>query len=203
MTTPVYLNDIPDLIRVESAPKEIMQDHCMEMTHAIYPHDKIYGDYCSIEQYINCPPEHCFEYLAETRNLLEWTYSLRDLSYNESEDLYKFTDAIGGETNCYCRTIANPDAMTVDYHCAWDQSEHLWMIYLLRVVPAQLVFDKPGSVVLWTNCHHPFYEKNPYPEKAPADRKVWVGDGWHMFYAGHSIEMRNLKTILEHRHPTA
>ena len=31
------------------------------------------------------------------------------------------------------------------------------MIYLMRIVDAQVVFDKPGSVVLWTNCHHPFY----------------------------------------------
>ncbi len=52
---------------------------------------------------------------------------------------------------------------TVDYHCAWDQGKHLWMIYLMRVVDAQVVFDKPGSVVLWTNCHHPFYDNNPYP----------------------------------------
>ena len=35
------------------------------------------------------------------------------------------------------------------------------MIYLMRIVDAQLVFDKPGSVVLWTNCHHPFYDQQP------------------------------------------
>ena len=38
------------------------------------------------------------------------------------------------------------------------------MIYLMRIVDAQVVFDKPGSVVLWTNCHHPFYDRNPYPK---------------------------------------
>ena len=76
--------------------------------------------------------------------------------------------------------------MTVDYHCAWDQGKHLWMIYLMRVVDAQVVFDKPGSVVLWTNCHHPFYDHNPYPETAPPQRPVWVGDFWDMFGAGPS-----------------
>ncbi len=50
--------------------------------------------------------------------------------------------------------------MTVDYHCAWDQGKHLWMIYLMRFVDAETVLDKPGSVVLWTSCHHPFYDRN-------------------------------------------
>ena len=90
--------------------------------------------------------------------------------------------------------------MTVDYHCAWDQGKHLWMIYLMRVVDAQVVFDKPGSVVLWTNCHHPFYDHNPYPETAPPERPVWVGDFWDMFGPGHLLELKNLKAIAEYRH---
>ena len=49
------------------------------------------------------------------------------------------------------------------------------MIYLMRVIDAQAVLDKPGSVVLWTNCHHPFYDHNPYPDASPPERPVWVG----------------------------
>jgi 3-oxoacyl-[acyl-carrier-protein] synthase-3 len=64
----------------------------------------------------------------------------------------------------------------VDYHCAWDQGKHLWMVYLMRVIGAQTVLDKPGSVVLWTNCRHPIYDHNPYPQAAPPQRPVWVGD---------------------------
>jgi hypothetical protein len=100
----------------------------------------------------------------------------------------------------FTRTVANREARTVDYHCAWDQGTHLWMIYLMRVVDAKVVFDKPGSVVLWTNCHHPFYDKNPYPETAPPKRPVWVGDFWDMFGPGHLLEMKNLKAIAEYRH---
>jgi hypothetical protein len=73
------------------------------------------------------------------------------------------------------------------------------MIYLMRIVDAQTVFDKPGSVVLWTNCHHPFYDHNPYPEAAPPERPVWVGDFWDMFGAGHLLELKNLKAIAEYR----
>jgi len=61
-------------------------------------------------------------------------------------------------------------------------------------------FDKPGSVVLWTNCHHPFYNHNPYPDAAPPERPVWVGDFWDMFGAGHLLELKNLKAIAEYRH---
>jgi 3-oxoacyl-[acyl-carrier-protein] synthase III len=64
----------------------------------------------------------------------------------------------------------------VDYHCAWDQGKHLWMVYLMWVIGAQTVLDKPGSVVLWTNCRHPFYDHNPHPQAAPPQRPVWVGD---------------------------
>ena len=110
------------------------------------------------------------------------------------------TDKIGGKTKIWTKCVAHAGAMTVDYHCAWDQGEKLWMIYLMRVIPAPLVLNKPGSVVLWTNCRHPFYDKNPFPEKAPPDRKIWVGDMWPFFYAGHHVEFQNLKHILEHRH---
>jgi len=96
--------------------------------------------------------------------------------------------------------VVNPGAMTVDHHCAWDQGEDLWMIYLMRVLPAPLVLGRPGSVVLWTNCHHRFYDDNPYPGTAPAGRGVWVGDFWDLFPAGHLMELRNLKAICEHRH---
>jgi hypothetical protein len=54
--------------------------------------------------------------------------------------------------------------------------------------------------VLWSNCKHPNYENNPYPETGPTDRENWVGDLWPFFYAGHVVEMKNLKKILEHRH---
>ena len=172
----------------------------MEMTHAVYPHDRMFGRYCTLEEYIDCPPEDVFNYLADPYNLAEWTYSMRNFGEMDETGLVMSLDRIGGETKIYTRTKANADAMTVDYHCAWDQGDKLWMIYLMRVIDAQVVFNKPGSVVLWTNCRHPYYDNNPFPEAAPEDRKVWVGDMWPFFYAGHYVEMQNLKSILEYRH---
>jgi hypothetical protein len=90
--------------------------------------------------------------------------------------------------------------MTVDYHCAWDQGSELWMVYLNRIVPAETVLKRSGSVVIWTNCRHPYYDQNPFPALARDPKRAWVGDWWPLFYAGHSIELANLKAILEHRH---
>ena len=67
----------------------------------------------------------------------------------------------------YFKTIANQAAGTVDFHCAWDQKDKLWMIYFMRVIPAELVFNKSGCVITWTNCRHPYYNENPFPETAP------------------------------------
>lgn len=194
------VNDIVGVKRIENFDRNAMNGHCMDLTHAVYPHHQVYGQYCTIEEYIDCPPEAVFEYLSYTASLEEWTYSLRGMKPTDQNELYEFKDMIGDHTLCFCKTDSNAAAMTVDYHCAWDQSKHLWMIYLMRVVPAQLVLNKPGSVVLWTNCHHPFYDKNPFPDTAPKQRPIWVGDVWDMFYAGHYVELQNLKHILEYRH---
>jgi uncharacterized protein YndB with AHSA1/START domain len=193
------LKEIEGLNRIENVSKEEMQGVLAELTHAVYPHDELYGSYCAIQSYIACPPEKVFEYMVDVYRLAEWTYSIRDFRPSGIDGVYVGRDRIGDNTDIYCRVVANREALTVDYHCAWDQGEHLWMIYLNRIVPAKLVFDRPGSVVFWQNCRHPFYDDNPFKETAPQGRP-WVGDFWDMFYAGHSVELMNLKHILEYRH---
>ncbi|MGA7307112.1 MAG: hypothetical protein WBW88_19765 [Rhodothermales bacterium] len=194
------LDRLPGVHRIENCTKDRLTSLAMEMTHSVYPHDEVYGDYCAIQEYVNCPPENAFDYLADVYTLQEWTYSLRDFTEMSEDGMVIATDRIGGATKIYTKVTSNREAMTVDYHCAWDQGTHLWMIYLVRIVPASLVLGRPGCVVFWANCRHPFYDNNPFPELAPAGRKVWVGDMWPFFYAGHRIELENLKHILEYRH---
>lgn len=197
---------IEGLIRIETTSKEEATPIIMEGMRSVYPHDQVFGEYCTVNDYIDCPPDELFDYLADTRSLEEWTYSLRGFAQTEEPGLWIAYDKLGAGNEkqtgspIFTRTVANREARTVDYHCAWDQGTHLWMIYLMRVVDAKVVFDKPGSVVLWTNCHHPFYDKNPYPETAPPKRPVWVGDFWDMFGPGHRLELDNLKAIAEYRH---
>jgi hypothetical protein len=194
------LIDIPGLVRCENCDGDTMAALAVEMTHTVYQHDQQYGAYCAIQDYIECPPEVVYRYMANVHSLSEWTYSVRDFHETATLGLYEGIDAVGSQTKIFCRVIANPDALTVDYHCAWDQGHDLWMIYLNRIVPAELVLKRTGSVVLWVNCHHPYYDHNPYPELGPQADRMWVGEMWPFFYAGHTIELRNLKAILEYRH---
>ncbi|WP_330182988.1 SRPBCC family protein [Nocardia sp. NBC_01503] len=192
--------DVPGVYRIETMTLKEGMPMVLDMTRAVYPHDEIFGEYCTVNEYIDAPPDEVFDYLSDTRSLCEWTYSMRGFERTDTPDLWVSDDRIGSNTRIYTRTESSRATRTVDYHCAWDQGEHLWMIYLMRVVDAQRVLNKPGSVVLWTNCHHPFYDENAYPEAAPEGRPVWVGDFWHLFAAGHLLELRNLKAICEHRH---
>ncbi|AZZ37716.1 SRPBCC family protein [Bdellovibrio sp. qaytius] len=199
MSQPNHVESIPGLHRNENTDKTEMGGIMGDITHAVYPHDNVYGDYCPIQDYINCPPEKVFEYMANPHSLAEWTYSMRNFEKLSEDGLFVGRDRIGDNTDIYFKVKSNKEALTVDYHCAWDQGDDLWMIYLNRIVPAEVVLNKPGSVVFWQNCRHPHYLKNPYPEKSPKDRP-WVGQFWDFFYAGHTVELQNLKKILEYRH---
>jgi hypothetical protein len=195
---PDALAGIDGLIRCEEYDRVALGAEITERTHAVYPHDQIYGQYCTVHSYVDCPPERVYAYMKDPYSLLEWTYSVRSLRPTEHAGLLVGVDA--HDTPIYVRTVSNDDALTVDYHCAWDQGKELWMVYLNRVIPAKLVLDRPGSVVVWTNCHHPYYDRNPFPELSGDPEREWVGDWWPLFYAGHSIELENLKRIVEHRH---
>ncbi len=194
------MKGIRGLRRAETFSLLDMIDHCKSHTRDTYSHDDVYGQFCTLEAFVDCPPLEAYGYLADAYNLQEWTYSIRDLEPAGSHGLFVGNEKIAADTRIFVRVVANPEALTVDYHCAWDQGGHLWMVYLMRVVPAPLVLDRPGSVVLWTNCRHPFYDKNPFPTQSPPNRVGWVGDLWPLFHAGHEVELGNLKAILEHRH---
>lgn len=194
------LADVPGLIRCETTPREDILALATAGTRPQYSHDEVYGDFCTVQEYIDCPPEDVFDYLCDINSLDEYSVSTRAFEPTEDPGLYAGWDTLGDDTRIFMRLKPNREALTLDYHCAWDQGEELWMIYLFRIVPAEQVLGKPGSVVLWTNCRHPNYDKNPYPELAPSPDRVWVGDLWPLFFAGHRIELENLKRILEYRH---
>ncbi|MGW5556938.1 SRPBCC family protein [Micromonospora sp. NPDC003944] len=170
------------------------------MTRAVYSHEQIYGQFCTLQDYIHVPIDEVYAYLADIQNLNEWTYSTRGFDETDEAGLFVGVDTLVDDTKIYMRLQADPQARTLDYHCAWDQGKDLWMIYLFRLIDANVVLNRPGTVLVWTNCHHPNYDKNPYPELSPSPNRTWVGDMWGLFYAGHALELANLKAILEHRH---
>lgn len=194
------LDQIEGLVRADSTSVEDMTGLTMDLTHAVYPHSKLYGEYCPIQIFVDCPPDKVYEYMSSPYCLQEWTYSMRKTEKVNNEGLYIADEMLQDNTKIYFKVEANEAARVVDYHCAWDQGEELWMIYLNRIVDAQLVFNRPGTVIFWQNCHHPYYDENPFPDTVPNKDRAWVGDFWGLFYGGHTIEFNNLKKILEYRH---
>lgn len=199
---PPYIADVPGLLRWETTSREDAVGHAQQLTKESFTYDEVYGRFCTVEEYIDAPPRAVFDYLSDIRNLNEYTYSTRDFRPVEGRPgLHVGRDTlVDDRTPIYMRFHTDPAALTVDMHCAWDQGDELWMIYLYRIIDAQLVLGRPGSVVLWTNCRHPYYDKNPHPELATSPDRPWVGDFWNLFYAGHWVELQNLKKILEFHH---
>ena len=87
---------IPGVIRIENFDKDAAKEIVFDMTRAVYPHDQIYGQFCPINAYVAAPPREVYEYLADTRSLEEWTYSLRGFHETEEPGLRESFDRVGG-----------------------------------------------------------------------------------------------------------
>lgn len=98
------------------------------------------------------------------------TYSLRAWRRPTSRACGWPGTKLGLETKIFTRTVANPESRTVDYHCAWDQGLHLWMIHLMRVVDAQVVPNKPIGCAVDELPPPALTTTNAYPETAPPER---------------------------------
>ena len=178
---------IDGVIRIETTPREeTAADHHGEM-RSVYPHDQVFGQYCTVNDYVDCPPDELFEYLSDTRSLEEWTYSLRGFTPTDEPGLWEAYDRLAARTTTiYTRTVANPAG--ADRRLP------------LRVGPGQTsVDDLPDAgrrrasgarASRVRSCCGPTATtrsttSNPYPETAPPQRPVWVGDFWDMFGPGH------------------
>lgn len=204
VTSGINSRNIPGLYSCEVYGIPEIAGKLQEMTRETYPHETIFGSYCHIGEYIKCPVDMAFEYAANIYSLEEWTFSLRQFRHIGG-GLYKGLEFLARETPIFIRAEAYPDSRVVDYPCAWDQAEELWMRYYFRFIDSMPTIRKPGTIMLWTNCKHPYYDRGitDVPGyitdgRGRTDRK-WVGDIWPYFDAIHRIEANNLKTILEYR----
>jgi len=198
--------DLPGMHVNETDAMPQFQEIVTNNTKNLDLNEVAFGTYCNINLYIAAPLEDVYNYAANIYSLEEWTYSLRDLKPEEGKPgLYVGTELLAPNTKIWASVDAYPDAKVVDYPCAWDQGDVLWMRYYMRFVDAQATLGKPGTILMWLNCKHPFYERGH--ADAPAhitesqNRKdrPWVGDFWPMFKAGHDMEAVNLKLIAEAR----
>ena len=198
------VESIDGLYRSEDHPMEEAQEVLASDTKEHYAHDDIFGLYCNVNEYINCPVDTVYEYAKNIFSLEEWTFSVRDLTHVK-DGVYVGREALAPNTKIFTQLKSNDLTRVVDYFCAWDQNTDLWMRYYCRFIDAQECLNKPGTVMMWLNCHHPYYDRGttdvPGHIKASLARtdRPWVGDIWRFFGAGHRLEARNLKLILEAR----
>jgi len=199
------IEKIPNLYRSDDYGIPEVVAKMQAMTKESYAHEEIFGQYCHLGQYIHCPVDMAFEYAANVYSLEEWTFSIRKLE-PLGGGLYKGLENLAPDTYIYIRSEAYPDSRVVDYPCAWDQGDELWMRYYFRFIDAMPTLRKPGTVVLWTNCKHPYYDRKtenlpPYISQPRArEDRPWVGDIWPTFDAIHRIEIDHIKRILEYRY---
>lgn len=200
------LGSIDGLIRTENVSGQECFELMTKLTKPSYSHEEIFGEYCSLGKYINVPYDVVYEYAANVHSLEEWTYSVRDLKH-VGGGLYRGREAIQPNTEIYIRSdcLKGADHGVVFYPCAWDQGYELWMRYYFLVIDATRTLKRPGTVIVWTNCKHPYYDRatTQVPDYIAAGRartdRYWVGDIWANFDAIHRIEAENLKRICEYR----
>lgn len=202
MTT-ADLDNIPELFRCESVPKGAATDTMMQLTKELRTGNGATNDVYTVHQHIDAPPDTVYNYLLDINSVEEFTYSLRNFHRDENSGLYVGLDATEPETKVYLRIHGNPEVRTVDYESAFDQGTDLWMVFCGRVLSADHVQQRSGSLVSWTIWRHPYYARNPYPELAPNRARTWPGSFWPLFYAMDVLELRNLKYILEYREQSA
>lgn len=201
----IRVKDVPDLFCVERTDftsPELTQS-IISQGRDSYRHDEIFGSSCTLTEHIQCPPAVAYEYLANIFSMEEWTATVRQLEH-VGGSLFRGVDMIAANTPIYLRIEANNTARTIDFLCAWDQGLDLWMRYFFRLFDASSVTNEPGTILLWTNFKHPYYERNsPAPDYITQSRnrtdRPWVGEFWNVFNVVHGMEARNIKKILEHR----
>jgi hypothetical protein len=206
--------DIKGLVRAESLTMKRMEELCTDLMKPHYTHEEVFASNCFLSSHIAVPYDIVFDYCADPLSLIEWTINIRQLSpagngLFRGHMVFSLEDAERPTTDIFIRADAakGPDHGLICFPCAWDQGEDLWMRYYFVLTDATKTINKPGTVVLWVNCKHPYYDRAsgpvpPYIEqgRSRTDRP-WAGDGWLFFYPLHRLELANLKTILEHRYP--
>ena len=53
---------IEGVVRIETTPLEQTAPMFMAKMRSVYPHEEVFGQYCTVNDYVDCPPDELFEY---------------------------------------------------------------------------------------------------------------------------------------------
>lgn len=203
VTRGVDINKIPGVVNCFLPSFASAMQEIAELTKPTYTAEEMFGRQVTLMEHIEVPIEMAFEYAANLYSLEEYSATVRNLEHLGG-GLYRGLDTLGAYASIYLKLEVFKDSKCVDYLCAWDQPHEMWMRYHWRFFDAMPLIGKIGTVLLWTNFRHPYYDKtSPAPPYVAEGRampdRLWVGDFYQQFYAAHTLEARNFKRILEHR----
>lgn len=212
----IPITRIPGLVSCEFFSRDETVAMMLEQTKPSYSHDEIFGQWQHLGLHIDCDVQDAFDYAANVYSLEEWTTSIRNFEPVEGTgNVYRGFDKWGGDpdsvdewgggaTSNYVRIESHRETGCVDILSAWDQWDELFLRIHLRFLDAQAAMGRPGTMMLWSMFKHPYYEGGPdapphIREAIARPGRMWVGEFWKVFPAGHAIEANNMKLILEHR----
>src|ERR1700746_1530062 len=92
---------IDGVVRIETTPLEQTAGTFFSQLRSVYPHQEVFGQYCTVNDYVDCPPDELFAYLSDTRSLEEWTYTLRGFTPTEEPGLWLAYDKQPPATEIY------------------------------------------------------------------------------------------------------
>lgn len=203
ITRGLDVHRIPGLVNCEMPNFQQEVEKLQTIVKPSYSHGEIFGQQCIVSEFIEAPIDLVYEYGANPYSLEEFTATLRKVEHL-GDGLYRGLDVLAPDTYIYIKMATFAEPKVIDCLCAWDQPHELWMRYNWRLYDGMDVLGKPGTLLVWSNFRHRYYDRDsPAPAyvaepRARTDR-MWVGDFWNLFYAAHSMEARNIKLILEHR----
>lgn len=131
--------------------------------------------------------DDAFEYLSVTENLQEWTLSVRNL-HHLRDGIWAGEDHAAPGGKVFVRTHADKAARTIGWDCSHADPDDLWLWYRGLLIDGQGALGRPGTGFIWSNFVH---------ERVKASPEYTAGFAY--LFSAHSLEIRNLKAIVEHK----
>ena len=120
------IETIEGVVRIETSTLERTAPIFMAEMRSLYPHDEVFGQYCTVNAYVDCPPDELFEYMRRSTGFvgafaLVWANS-------EAKDATHLHggDAVGkpliGDIERNEPTQAPPDTALTDSGRDWGEN---------------------------------------------------------------------------------
>ncbi|CAA0094807.1 Uncharacterised protein [BD1-7 clade bacterium] len=178
-----------DLTRIECVTNDEMNERLVDMTHAVYPHRRRFGDVFTLERLLPVSADAAFALLANTDHLHLWNYAARSVASDDDLLIDHYSD-----TPMRLQLNAYPAVGVIDMHWRIADSKQQQAVYFsdsLRIVNARHPLHTDGCVLLWTCTPGRILAH----AGAAAEAKEPAID-WRLMPARRQLEINNIERLL-------